>query len=377
MAAGDMLSRFIVPRLPSSALPLDRNNARNILLLRLDGIGDNVCSWPSLELLRRQLPSARITLATGPWVAPLYGECPWIDEIVPWDTALYGIYRNKGLKGLRADLDISTMLRKRCFDAGIDLRGDLRSIILLWMTSPPIRVGNISCGGKRFLTDPVQLHGGFEAQRTFDVTCTSLGIPTRPVPTVESWPRPMALHKAIARLKAAGWQERVQTVAICPLALWPWRQWPTERFHQLASRLKNECEFQVVWFIENNDQAERYGISDPFFCGPLDEVAAALSLCSLAVSCDSGLMHLAIAEGCRTVQLFGPGDAERFSHTGKGTELIHDTSCLQYPCTQRGTCLNKREGWCMEKISVDQVFSACSRLVQQTATPLIIKKEDS
>jgi heptosyltransferase-2 len=135
----------------------------------------------------------------------------------------------------------------------------------------------------------------------------------------------------------------------------------------LAIRLKRELGLQVLWFLEHSDQAREYALADPFFCGPLDEVAAALGMCRLAVSNDSGLLHIAVAAGCRTVQLFGPGDASRFAHTGNGLILLHDTSCLRYPCTQRGTCANLSQGWCLEKISVEEVFASCAKLMSGEA----------
>jgi ADP-heptose:LPS heptosyltransferase len=147
------------------------------------------------------------------------------------------------------------------------------------------------------------------------------------------------------------------------LALWPWKKWPKERFKELASQLKNSLELQIIWFLENPAQAAEYSCDDPVFCGPLDEVAAALGLCRIAVSNDSGLMHLAIAAGCKTVQLFGPGDAARFAHHGEGTALLHDVSCQSNPCTQSGDCSNLADGWCLEKISIESVLAACRRLL--------------
>ena len=82
MAAGDSLSWLIEPRRPMQMLPLIPDHIRSLLILRLDGIGDNICSWPALELIRRQLPNTRITLAVGPWAAPLYRECPFVVEVL-------------------------------------------------------------------------------------------------------------------------------------------------------------------------------------------------------------------------------------------------------------------------------------------------------
>ena len=362
MAAGDALSWLIEPRRPVPMLPLIPDRIRSLLILRLDGIGDNICSWPALELIRRQLPNTMITLAVGPWAAPLYRECPWVNEVLEWDSGLFGQFRGKGVGGLSEDLRRATSLRGK-FDAGIDLRGDLLSIILLRIVAPPIRIAHVLRGGRHLLTDPLDIHCGTEAQRTNDVIRASLGLPADSVSRVKDWPRPKAREQATARLVAAGWDSTLPSVALCPLALWPWKRWPVEHFRELAVQLKQGLGLQVIWFLEQNDQANTYATGDLVFCGTLDEVAAAMGECRLAVSNDSGLLHLAIAVGCRTVQLFGPGDASRFAHTGEGLILHHDTSCKHYPCTQRGTCVNLDEGWCLEKTSVEDVFGSCVLLM--------------
>lgn len=365
MAAGDALSWVLVPRRPLPRLPLEPGAVQQLLLLRLDGIGDNVCSWPTLALLRDKFPAARITVVVGPWAAPLYRECPWIDELIAWDTGLYGFFRGKGFSRLLQGLKICGRLRTGQMEVGIDLRGDLRSIVLLWLLAAKARIAQVSRGGRRFLTDPLVTKGRYEVQRTYDVALSALGLPAAAAPRIRDWPRPEALSKARAKLAAAGWDSDAPTVALCPLALWPWKQWPAERFSSLALRLKKEFGLQVVWFVERAEQAGKYAQDDPVFCGPLDQVAAALSLCRLAVSNDTGLLHLAVAAGCRTVQLFGPGEAECFAHKGTGLALLHDTTCQDYPCIQRGKCANTSGGWCLEKIEVEEVFASCALLMAE------------
>jgi heptosyltransferase-2 len=362
MALSDLLSYLVIHPLPKPRLPFRGKHAAKILLLRLDGIGDNICSWPALQLLRQQFPDSTIMLATGPWAATLYRECPWIDELVEWDSELFGLFRGKGLRCLTNDRRMTHYLRGQSFDIGIDLRGDLLSVVLLWLIAPPIRTASALRGGKRLLTDPLHIPNGHEMERTIAVTRTVTGIPLSATLQLSDWPRPLASARAIEQLSAAGLDLNRPLAAFCPGALWPWKQWPRERFQDLARRLESELELQVVW-ISETEGAQGNGGREFCFAGSLDEVAAVLALCRLAVCNDSGLLHLAVAAGCATVQLFGPGDADRFAHIGPRLAQFHDRSCEQYPCVQRGTCVNLENGWCLEKISVDEVFAACRRLI--------------
>ncbi|MGV0625431.1 glycosyltransferase family 9 protein [Mycolicibacter minnesotensis] len=59
------------------------NADRNILVLRARGIGDLLTSVPAMRGLRRAYPSARITLAAPPALAPLAWWCTGVDEVLP------------------------------------------------------------------------------------------------------------------------------------------------------------------------------------------------------------------------------------------------------------------------------------------------------
>ena len=58
------------------------NEQLNILVIRLDAIGDNVLNSGFLRELRRNYPSARITLVVNPVVYQLVELCPYVNEIV-------------------------------------------------------------------------------------------------------------------------------------------------------------------------------------------------------------------------------------------------------------------------------------------------------
>jgi ADP-heptose:LPS heptosyltransferase len=365
MAIGDLLLRAVVPVRPVPRLPLQKKQRHKLILLRLDGIGDNICSWPALQLLREQLPGSTISLAVGPWAAPLYRECPWVDEVISWDSGLFGLFRGKGIRGILTDFRIARQLGTQKFDIGIDLRGDLLSIILLRLIAPPIRTGLAMRGGGRLLTDPQHVSEGHESVRTHTVVKTALDMRTAVASGVTDWSRPLARNRALEKLQMTGWEMNRPTAALCPEALWQWKRWPREHFLELARRLESEAGLQTIWIAENVEHQEDLD-GRLIFSGPLDEVAAVLSLCNLAVSSDSGLLHLAVAAGCATVQLFGPGDADRFAHTGKSLIVHHERSCGEYPCVQRGVCRRSGDGWCMEKIRVTDVFNSCRRLLAES-----------
>jgi heptosyltransferase-2 len=91
----------------------------------------------------------------------------------------------------------------------------------------------------------------------------------------------------------------------------------------------------------------------------LAETGAMLKMADVAVSGDTGLMHLATAVRTPVIALFGP-TVERFGFTpyqSKATLIQRNLPCR--PCTSRGTdrCPLGHHN-CLRTIQVDEVLSA-------------------
>lgn len=70
----------------SHSLPTPKSwqSIQNLLLMRLDNIGDVIMTSPAIRALRENLPHTRMTLMaslSGSQVAPFF---PWIDEVISW-----------------------------------------------------------------------------------------------------------------------------------------------------------------------------------------------------------------------------------------------------------------------------------------------------
>src|SRR5262245_28845992 len=68
---------------------LDRAAMREVLVLRLDRIGDVFMSLPALADLRAALPDARIRLIVGQWGAEAARNAP-VDETLVWNAPWVG-----------------------------------------------------------------------------------------------------------------------------------------------------------------------------------------------------------------------------------------------------------------------------------------------
>src|SRR3990167_10185101 len=101
---------------------------QNILIIRLDHIGDLICSLPVLPVLKRRFPSAEITVLTGEEGKAILAGNPSIDHLLAF---VPNWFSRKRFVNLIQFFKTICELRKTKYDLGFDLRGDLRNIILM------------------------------------------------------------------------------------------------------------------------------------------------------------------------------------------------------------------------------------------------------
>jgi heptosyltransferase-2 len=96
-------------------------------------------------------------------------------------------------------------------------------------------------------------------------------------------------------------------------------------------------------------------------------MAAVLGRCAAAVTCDSGLMHVAAACGTRVVALFGStAPALGFAPAGEGHAVLCRYEPCQ-PCTIHGReACPQRHFRCMEALEPAEVVRALGGFVAPT-----------
>lgn len=105
-------------------------NRQNILVIRNDKLGDFMLAWPTLALLRRNLPKANIAVLVPSYTAPLAEACPFIDEVII-DPKLKSVWRNGWA--------LTRLLRPRKFDVVITLFSRFDTGLAVWRAGIPLR----------------------------------------------------------------------------------------------------------------------------------------------------------------------------------------------------------------------------------------------
>ncbi len=288
-----------------------------LAVVRHDGLGDLVVTTGFFRELRRAAPGARITLVTRPeWIA-LMSSCPHIDEVVGFPVVLsrrWTTHRNAWAAWRFARRE----LWPRRFQAVLVPQSAFNffeSRYLALFSGAPVRIGRRDAAadpldpGWRLLSGtretPVGEHEAESCARFLKELGAS-GADPRPE---LSW-NAAADREALAAIPAGfpdrGW------IALGVGASQREKLWPTERFVEIAGRMRARGWPLVL--VGGADLAESTArVAREIGAGVLDlagklglpATAALLSRCRLYVGNDTGPMHVAAAVGVPVVEIVG------------------------------------------------------------------------
>src|SRR5258706_1993509 len=152
-----LLTPFHAMLRASGSRPGSERPAR-ILVVELWRLGDLVLVTPALQSLRERFPSARISLLASPESVSLLSGQDVVDEILPFAAPwIEHGYRFQRWPWRALWRDVRRLRRLR-FDVAVDLRGDFRDNLLMWLTGAMRRIGFAFAGGGSLLTQIVPDH---------------------------------------------------------------------------------------------------------------------------------------------------------------------------------------------------------------------------
>jgi lipopolysaccharide heptosyltransferase I len=349
------------------------DHARRILLVKPSALGDVVHALPVVATLKRRYPEISLDWLVEEEAAPLVEGHPAVASLV-----VSG--RRRWLRHLRRPADVpSTLreirawvaeLRRRRYDAVLDLQGLLKSALYVLAAGAPVRVGLADAreGARWALTHRVP-------------------VPPQPVHAVERY---LALAAAVDAREAVrdftiplGSDDLEAArrllddlprprVVLHPAARWETKLWEVERWRAVAASLADEGAGVVVTGGPA-DAAMAAAICDGPRQAPrslagrisLKTLAAVLRSADLMITVDSGPMHIAAALGTPVLALFGPTDPARTGPLGCGRVLRRPLPCS--PCLQR-RCQIAETRRCMRDLDVQDVLAAARELLA-TAAP--------
>jgi heptosyltransferase-2 len=334
-----------------SRLAVPDGGFRSIAVLRLSSLGDVVLTLPVVQALARTWPAATLHF----WVKEEYAGLLRAEPAIGHVRALErDASRLEDLVSMSAELED--------YDLIVDLHANARTRVLTFrQRGLVLRVRNRRLERERWVrarwTGPRPLP---HATVRYAETIAPLGVAPDAPPRVSVAPESLAwADRQLASFTAGG-----AVVALCPGARHATKRWPEERWCALDERLAGEGLARIVLSTPAEQRASpalaariAADTRARWFTEPLERVAALLGRATVAVTHDSGLMHLAAARGTRVVALFGStSPVLGFGPVGEGhAVLCRDLPCQ--PCTVHGReACPKRHFRCMTTIEPAEVW---------------------
>ncbi len=309
------------------------SEAKKILLIRPDHLGDLLFLTPTLRHLRQSLPHTHISLLVGKWGLPIVKNNPHVDEILTCDfPGFTRAEKPSPWQPYRYLCDMARTLKQHRFETAIILRFDhWWGAWLAAAAGIPHRVGYAIDSVQPFLTAPLPyLENLHEVEQNFRLAQFATGetpaphIPAETIGETEFFVPDADAQRAENWLHANDIRPDRPLVVIHPGAGAAVKLWRIEAWAQVMDALAADFSAQ---FVLSGSPAEREmcaSIAEKSAAGAaiaagettLGQLAAIMARAALVIGPDTGPVKLAAAVGARTLSLYGAVDAVKFGTWG-------------------------------------------------------------
>ncbi len=333
------------------ATPLER-----VGIVMMSAVGDAVHVLPVLTALKRHDPAAHVTWVLQPAAATLVRGHWAVDEIVEFDRS----------RGWRAYLDVRRALATRPFDVVLALQVYFKAGLVTALAKSPVKLGFDRARARDlnwlFTTDRLPARAGQHVQDQYFEFLETLGIPHEPVTwDLGPWPE----EREWQREFLTGFDRPIAPIVVGTSKAQ--KDWLPERWAQVADALHGDFGLQPVLVggrTERELHAEcvildraRVPVVSALGSG-LRRLVGILDGAALALSPDTGPLHMAVALNTPVVSLIGYSNPKRVGPYRRFHDLMIDAygePGEEYPLSME----NRRDR--MPRIQVRDVLDRVQR----------------
>jgi len=339
--------------------------------VRLGSMGDIIHTLPAATALRQAFPESSIgwvveerwaeLLCTlpEPRSGPRSPRRPLVDRFHTVNTQAWrrSVFSVQTWEQIAAEL---SELRAQRYEVAVDFQGAVRSAVLARWSGAPVVYGvtqpreNVA---SMFYTRQVIARGSHVVEQNLSLA-EAVAHRRLEVPKIE-FPQDSAVDaQCEGRL-----QPRANFVLLNPGAGWGAKQWPAERYGQVARQLAEDGLKSLINFgpgeeplrqaVESASQGTAKGVA----CS-LTELIALTRRARLFIGGDTGPMHLAAALGIPVVAIFGPTNPARNGPFGTRSIVLRSSASP----TTHSRRAQPDPG--MLEISADEVVAAARKLLR-------------
>jgi lipopolysaccharide heptosyltransferase II len=351
-------------------------SAHNILLVRLDNLGDMLLMTPAFHAVKTSLPQARMTLLASPVGAQVGLLNPDIDEVITYRAPWVDPWRALSHDSVREQRMIAR-LKASHFDGAIIFTSFRQSALpaayMCYLADIPLRAAASIDGSGSLLTTrhkhPERLM--HEVERGLDLV-GALGMETAQHDLVLNIPGDALTE--VSTLLAQRDMDRSPLIVVHPGCSMPARTYPWEMYAQVIGLLIAQTgayvlvtgsadEHELVdCVVEHVNPAYHRQIFSIAGMLPFPQFCALLQLADLVITNNTGPMHIAAAVKTPVVVLFALTNPPEQWRPWRVPQrlLYHDVSCRI--CYSR-VCPYQHE--CLRLVSPQMVVNAARELLER------------
>lgn len=339
------------------------SNVKQILVFRLDHIGDLMLSMPCLSSLRRYFPEARIDIVVNSTNKVMAEMIPYIDDVICYDAKFFDRTGKVGTFKVCRAIKFIRCISSKKFDLILDLRGSLMTVLFAALAKARFRLDR---GTYLFLKKIKTIRTGVrdpknEAEVCLDIIAragihitreTSLRFNFDDVTFAESTLKNGHLNFVIhpgGKPELKRWSvEKYANLIKCILSEYK------ANVYIVGSADEQELASSIISLVSNKNVSN--------LCGQLtlSQLSTILSKCDFFIGNDSGPMHIASICGTRVVGLFGPTDPKKFGPIGQNSVALRMEQDCE-PCSSDRCKYGKYR--CIDKIAVDDVMNVIRKML--------------
>ena len=338
---------------------IDPADTRPILIVPYMWIGDFVRGHTVVRVLKERWPNRPVDMLTTTLCAPLVDYMPGVRRGIVWDLP-------RGRLALKQQRALAERLRAQNYGTALVMPRTWKAAVAPAFAGIPERVGFV--GEVRFGLINDWRWGEKALPRMIDRKVALALPPGTAMPT--DWPVPQLAVPAgeIAAWRTAHGLGPTPAIALAPGSVGSGKRWP--RYAE-AARLLAARGFEV-WVV--GGPGEKALAADIVAAGgpavrdltgtDLRNGVLALAAARLAISNDSGLMHVAAAIGTPTMAIFGPTSPYHWAPLNELAAIVQTRTHVPcQPCHRPVCTMNDHR--CMTEISADEVVQIAAGILER------------
>ena len=383
----------IEPPKNPDALALRSAEFSRILLIKPSALGDVVHTLPVLVKLRARYPRAQIDWLITPENAEVVRYHPALSNVVLFARRDFS-KRGRRWRAFVSFFDLLKQIRSAKYELIIDMHGQVRSAFFALISGARVRIG-FDRPVKRGLTvsaehdlKNIPSHGWRGAREGSWIAYTHrIPIPTLDVHAIDRylWVAPLlglddnppdltihlspqATNKVNRLLAEHGVPASKPLVVLVPGTIWETKHWTIEGFAGVARQfLQDGFAVALAGTTRDQQRCRQIAAAAPGTCDlsgkttPAD-LAALIRRAEVAVTNDSGSMHVAASLGKPMVSVFGPTNPVHIGPYERPESVVRlDLPCS--PCNYRRLSQCPFDHACMKQVTSAMVVERVRKIL--------------